>query len=146
VLFGLIEMDETYFGDLKRIASRPDVFAPAGKTAIGDTLLAGAEILAQSGTIFKSLIIITDGENTSGENPANVLQAVVDNRNNKSTKDFPVLTSDILVSFVGFDIESDAFASLGKIGSRVTSAASKTALNESLKNLFLADITKLEAN
>jgi hypothetical protein len=42
-------------------------------------------------------------------------------------------------------MESDAFQSLGSIGSRVMSAANKTTLNESLKNLFLADITKLEA-
>jgi hypothetical protein len=145
VLYDITVMDEVRFREVRGITSRADVFSPGGKTAIGKTLEVGTEMLAQSGTIFKSLIVITDGENTIGVEPEPVLRAIVENRNNKSTRDFPVLTSSVLVSFVGFDMESDAFQSLGSIGSRVMSAANKTTLNESLKNLFLADITKLEA-
>jgi hypothetical protein len=145
VLYKLSEMDDKHFSEIKAITAQPELFSPDGKTAIGETLKVGTEMLAQSGTIFKSLIIITDGENTYGEQPDTVLQAIVDSRNNKSTKDFPVFTNSILVSFVGFDVESDTFSNLKGIGSRVMSAANKTALDDSLKNLFLADITKLEA-
>ena len=102
-------------------------------------------MLAQSGTIFKSLIVITDGENTEGVDPETVLKAIVENRNNKTTPDFPVETSMILTSFVGFDIDSKVFGNLHEIGARVMSAGNKEELDASLKNIFVADITRLEA-
>jgi hypothetical protein len=145
VLFDLKDMDKDAFAALKKITADTDSFKPAGKTAIGATLLAGAEILSQSGTIFKSLILISDGQNTTGDAPEQVLQAIVENRNNKSVKDFPVLTNSILVSFIGFDVEAGTFSGLHDLGSRITNAADKAGLKQSLESLFLADITKLEA-
>jgi Mg-chelatase subunit ChlD len=144
VLFDMKEMSEENFKEIINITSDTDNFSPGGNTAIGRTLAEGAEIIAQSGTIFKSFIVITDGENTRGDKPELVLKALVENKNNKNTKDIPVLTNNILVSFVGFDIDSNVFSNLGNIGSRITSASNKEELNTSLKNLFLADITNLE--
>jgi len=145
VLYPLTDMNEAAFAGLKQVTSDSSLFTPGGRTAIGLTLETGSTILAQSGTIFKSLIIISDGENTEGVEPGEVLTAIVNNRNNKSTKDFPVLTSSILVSFIGFDLEEKVFSSLNTIGSRVMSAYDQEALKTNLKNLFLADIKKLEA-
>jgi hypothetical protein len=144
VLFNLTEMDKTAFENLKRITSDTNNFLPTYKTAIGKTLEKGAEILAQSGTIFKSLIVITDGQNTIGVSPEDSMTAIVNNLNNKSTVDFPVITDNILVSFIGFDIDSDHFVSLKNLGARVTSADDEIQLKEALKNIFIADITKLE--
>ena len=144
-LFELSEMNRDNFKSLKTLASNPMNFTPDGATAIGKALEKGAEILSQSQTIFKSLIVITDGENSSGVDPEKVLSAIVEDRNNKSTEDFPIFTNSILVSFVGFDIESYVFSDLAKIGSRVTSASNKSELIDSLKKIFLADITKLES-
>lgn len=144
-LFELSEMNRDNFKSLKDLASNPANFTPDGATAIGKALEKGAEILSQSQTIFKSLIVITDGENSSGVDPEKVLSAIVEDRNNKSTEDFPIFTNSILVSFVGFDIESYVFNDLEKIGSRVTSASNKIELIDSLKKIFLADITKLES-
>ncbi|HOV13335.1 MAG TPA: vWA domain-containing protein [Spirochaetota bacterium] len=144
-VYALQEMNQYNFSDLKKITSEPTNFNPDGSTAIGLALERGSEILSQSQTIFKSLILITDGENTSGVTPDKVLSAIVEDRNNKSTEDFPIFTNSILVSFVGFDVESYVFKDLAKIGSRVTSASNKDELIESLKKIFLADITKLEA-
>ena len=140
-------MDADVFPELLNITSSPDNFYPSGNTAIGETLEIGTEMLAQSGTIFKSLIVISDGENTSGVSPITVMDAIVKNKNNKTTTDFPVSTSSILVSFVGFDIDTDnnEFSKLHDIGARVMSAGNKIELNETLKNVFLADITKLES-
>ena len=73
------------------------------------------------------------------------LKPIGGNLNNKSTKDFPVTTSSVLVSFVGFDIASSTFDELHKQGARVMSADNKEELNQSMKNIFLADITKLES-
>ena len=145
ILFDLNDLNNDNFEKLKSITSDINNFQPTGYTAIGETLKICSEQLVQSGTIFKSLIIITDGENTTGVEPDKVLDAIVNSRNNKNTEDFPVLTNNILVSFVGFDVNSSIFNDLHDIGSRITSASNKEELNESLKNLFLADITKLES-
>jgi len=145
VLFPLTLMDKTNFEILKEVTSIEKNFLPQSSTAIGKTIEKGAEILAQSGTIFKSLIIITDGENTEGVDPEKALDALVNNRNNKSTMDFPVITSSILVSIVGFDIDASVFYNLKKIGARVVQAGDKEELDNTLRNIFIADITKLEA-
>jgi hypothetical protein len=146
ILYNLQAVTAKSLSELKAITSKPENFEPNDKTALGDTLKMGTEILAQSGTIFKSLILITDGLNTTGDEPTDVLSAIIENRNNKNTRDFPVITNSILVSFIGFDIDSDEFSNLADLGARVTSAANRLELNESLKRLFLADITRLEAN
>ncbi len=145
VMFNLTEMNDENFIKLKSVTSNINNFIPQYKTAIGETLSKGAEILVQSGTIFKSLIVITDGENTKGVRPEDALTAIVENLNNKNTSDLPVLTDSILVSFVGFDIDADVFSNLKNIGSRVTSADNKEELLSALKNIFLADLQKLEA-
>lgn len=145
VLFPLTNMNDETFQELERITSDNNNFLPDSKTAIGKTLERGTEMLMQSGTIFKSLIVVTDGENTEGEEPETVFKAIVNNNNNKTSKDFPVTTSSVLTSFIGFDIDSSTFSTLHELGARVTSAANKEELNASLKNIFLADITKLEA-
>ncbi|OHD11369.1 MAG: hypothetical protein A2086_11460 [Spirochaetes bacterium GWD1_27_9] len=145
VLYELKEINLKSFDEIRQITENIENFKPTGATAIGKTLEKGTEILTQSQTIFKSLIIVSDGQNTSGVDPRNVLSAIVESRNNKNTPDFPVLTNSVLVSFVGFDIDSSVFSELHNIGSRITSASNKEELIESLKNIFLADITKLEA-
>ncbi len=145
IVYPLTEIDENTINAMIEFASQSSNFDPDGQTAIGDTIAKGAEILSQSGTIFKSLIIISDGENTAGVDPALVLDSLVNNRNNKSTKEFPVLTNNILVSFVGFDIDTGKFSALEQGGAKLTQADNKEQLNETLKNLFLSDISKLEA-
>ncbi|MBN2650883.1 MAG: VWA domain-containing protein [Spirochaetales bacterium] len=143
-LFELTEMDSGSFAELKSIVSDPDNFLPEGPTALGRTLEYGSEVLAQSGTIFKSLIIVTDGANTSGVLPEIVLDAIVFNKNNFRDGNFPVYTNNILVSFVGFDITSNLFSNLENGGARIMSASDKNELGQSLKTLFLADISRLE--
>jgi hypothetical protein len=138
-------MNRAAFSRMRVITSDVSNFQPQDMTAIGESLERGAEMLAQSGTIFKSLIVITDGENTEGVEPSQVLDAIVSNRNNMTTDDFPVMTDTILVSFVGFDIESYLFDDLGEAGARVTTAQDRSELEVALKNIFIADITKLEA-
>jgi Mg-chelatase subunit ChlD len=144
-LFPLRSMDKDAFRDLKAITGNPDSFTPDGQTAIGMTMERAVEILSQSGTIFRTMIIITDGENNVGVEPETVMKAIVDNSNNKTTKDFPVSTSSILVNFVGFDSASSTYDSVHHLGARVTTASNKEQLNQSLKSIFVADIKNLEA-
>lgn len=146
ILYNLTEVNEVIFKQLKALTSNISNFYPEGATAIGSALAVGTEILAQSGTIFKSLIAITDGENTDGVSPDIALEAIVENRNNKSTTDFPIITNSVLVTFIGFDFNnSNYFKSLNDIGARIAYASNKEELIKSLENIFEADITKLEA-
>lgn len=119
-------------------------FEPKGATAIGLALQKSSEILAQSGTIFNSMIIITDGENTIAPDPNKIIDAIYANRNNKTTENVMIRTSTQLMSFIGFDIDSDMFSSFHEKGARITSAGNQKELEDSLKSLLEADITKLE--
>ncbi|HCM26901.1 MAG TPA: hypothetical protein DIC34_10215 [Treponema sp.] len=128
---------------LKSICS-PENFLPKGGTAIGLALEKGSELLAQSGTIFNSLIIITDGENNGTPDPMKVIDAIYSNRNNKSTEAMKISTSTQLMSFIGFDIDSPQFGVFHELGARITSASDQAELENGLKSLLEADITKLE--
>lgn len=127
-------------------ACAPEHFSPRGGTAIGLGLERSSEILAQSGTIFNSVILVTDGENTIAPEPDKVIEAIYANHNNKSTEDMPIRTSTQLVSIIGFDIDSPKFARLHELGARVTKAGSGDELEASLRSLLEADISKLEGN
>jgi|GEM_PF-1434981 hypothetical protein len=144
-LFPLSDMDAQGFKRLKAAISAPGALSPGGKTAIGLALERGAEILASSGTIMKSLILLSDGENTSGEEPAQVLMAINQNRNDASTLDFPVLTRGTLVSVVGFDVDSGIYSPVAREGALVSAAADEEALVRALTEILVADISRLEA-
>lgn len=119
-------------------------FKPKGETAIGKALERGSEILAQSGTIFNSLIVVTDGDNTIEPKPGAVMEAIYANRNNKTTTDSQVTTSTQLISIVTFDVDSPSFNRLNELGARIISASDREQLEQALKGILEADITKLE--
>ncbi len=123
----------------------PRNFSPGGNTAIGLALERGSGILAQSGTILNSLIVVTDGENTAGVAPEKVIAAIYEDRNNKTTEDLPVRTSTQLLSVIGFDLDSPQFVRFGQLGARVTAAGDQAELEGTLRDLLEADITKLES-
>ncbi len=139
----LTELDGSGIERMKAVCVA-DNFFPKGTTAIGKALERGSEILAQSGTIFNSLIVVTDGENTNPPKPEDVMSAMYANRNNKSTDESPVRTSTQLVSIVTFDVEGPEFDRLHELGARIISASDRAELESGLKGLLEADITKLE--
>lgn len=141
----LTVMDSRGFDSLRAIVANPENFKPGGRTAIGKALESGAAILAGSGTILKSLIIISDGENTEGVDPALALAALNQNRNTASTPGMPVETRGILTTFVGFDVDTGIYSELADIGSRITSASDQDSLRQALQTVLAADITRLEA-
>ena len=121
-----------------KVASSPDNFHPDGGTAIGAALEAGSQALAQSGTIFNSLIIITDGENNVDPDPLEVMDAIYSNRNSATTGDFAVTTSTQLVSFVGFDVSSPQFGRFHDKGARISSADNQAELEQGLRSFLEA--------
>lgn len=143
-VFPLTELSPDVIAKLKALVQDPGNFEPGGKTAIGQALETGTALLAQSGTIMRSLIIISDGENTIGPEPARVMDAVQANRNDASTADYPVRTSSTLIRFVGFDMESGYFDQFAAYGARVSAAANGEQLSAELIGLLNADIKMLE--
>jgi hypothetical protein len=145
VLYPLTEMGPQAFAALRAVAESPENLKPEGKTSIGRALELGAEILAGSGTVMKSLVVVSDGENTAGAEPQEVLMAINENRNSASSAEVPVYTRGILTSFVGFDVDSGVFSSLAAQGARLTSASDQSELTKALTDILVADISKLEA-
>ncbi len=141
----LTELDASGLQRLRALVLDSTTFNPDGSTAIGDALAEGVEWLSQSGTILRSVIVVTDGENMTGAEPSWVLSAVYNNRNNANTPDYPVTTGSTLTTFIGFDVNTGQFQSLEKYGARITAAADQAQLASVLSNLLEADITKLEA-
>lgn len=142
----LTTLDSGGLARLRSLVRDPATFRPGGQTAIGAALERGVEWLAQSGTILRSVIVVTDGENTTGVAPAWVLSAVYNNRNTASAPDLPVFTNSTLVSFIGFDIDAGRFRALERYGARITSASDQAQLAAVLSNLLEADIRKLESS
>ncbi len=138
-------MDAAGLRKLRELVADPNAFAPGGSTAIGRALERSVELLSQSGMILRSAIVVTDGENKTGADPAWVMSAVYHDRNTASTRDFPVYTGSTLVSFIGFDIGLGQFEGLKPYGARVMAAADRDELAKALSGLLEADITKLEA-
>lgn len=145
-LLPLVELDAAGLARLRALVEDPKSFMPEGSTVIGSAIEAGVERLALSRLILRSLIVVTDGENARGPDPADVLEAVRANRTSASTEDFPVFTSSTLVSFIGFDVDADRFAPLEAYGARVVGASDQEELARVLSNLLEADATKLEAS
>ncbi len=145
-IFPLTEMNAKGFAAIRKAIADPAVFEPQGKTAIGAALEQGSKILAQSGTILKSLIVVTDGENNLDPDPVAVIKAINENRIDVSTVDLPLFTSGTLVSFVGFDIDSGTFGDIHTEGAHITSAADQAELESALQQILIADITRLEAS
>ena len=74
-----------------------------------------------------------------------VIEAIYSNRNTASTADIRVNTDTQLLSFIGFDVDNGQFGDYAKLGARITATDDQTGLENSLKSLLEADITKLEA-
>ncbi len=138
-------MDVEGIARLAALVGDPKNLMPGGSTAIGEAIQLGAARLSQSGTILRSLVVVTDGENTAGVAPAWALSALSGNRNSASMPDYAVYTSSILVSFIGFDVDSGIFEPLSRYGARVLSASDQAQLESALSGLLEADVTKLEA-
>ena len=72
------------------------------------------------------------------------MDAIYANRNTATTKDYAVMTSTQLVSFVGFDVTSPQFGRFHEKGARISSADNQAELEQGLRAFLEADITKLE--
>jgi prepilin-type N-terminal cleavage/methylation domain-containing protein len=100
---------------------------PGNATAVGaaiETALAG--FLAASDET-KAILVMSDGESNRGRDPAEVVRAIKQNDNNRK-----ILTADVDVYLVAFDVNADLFTPVKEAGAKVLEARDP----ESLKSIM----------
>jgi Mg-chelatase subunit ChlD len=109
---------------------------PGGGTAIGEAMLAARPDLYRAGVFRKYLLVVTDGENTSGRNPDYVARDI-----------FQKSERGVQIYFVAFDTSADRFAFLKDVDGDVIGAGSgpelRTALDKIYQGRILAEATTL---
>ena len=101
-----------------------DFNAPKGGTPLGNALRTVAISVLNSPMPRKHILIITDGMNTIGPDPAEVLPTI--NRSAEKRQ------SAVFVHFIAFDVDAKVFDSVKKQGATVAAAADEKQLDSQL--------------
>ena len=99
--------------------------SPNGNTPLGNSLKAATRAIMESPLTRKHVLIITDGMNTAGPTPADVLPRLQRQAQEKQTT--------LGVHFVAFDVNAKVFDSAKKLGATVVSASDEKQLNTQLE-------------
>jgi von Willebrand factor type A domain len=99
--------------------------SPNGSTPLGNTLAAAAQTVLNSPLSRKHVLIITDGMNTAGPDPARVMPRLKQQAAQKG--------ASLSVHFVAFDVDAKVFDPVKKLGATVVGAADETQLNSQLQ-------------
>jgi hypothetical protein len=98
---------------------------PNGSTPLGNTLTAASRTVLNSPLSRKHVLIITDGMNTAGPDPARVLPRLKQQAAEQGTA--------LSVHFIAFDVDAKVFDPVKKLGATVVGAADETQLNSQLQ-------------
>lgn len=98
---------------------------PGGGTAIGEALRAARPALYRAGVFRKYLLVVTDGENTSGRSPDEVARDI-----------FRKSEGGVQIYFVAFDTSPQKFAFLKEAGGDVLGAGSGVELRKALDEVY----------
>src|SRR5436190_2296964 len=112
--------DRTLFEDWARHVSNP-----AGRTPLGNALRAAGDEVLKSPLSHKHVLIITDGKNTAGPDPSEVMPRL----KQQAEKEGGALS----VHFVAFDVDAKVFDSVKTQGATVVGAANENQLNTQLQ-------------
>lgn len=116
--------------DPARAAEALAKLRPEGGTPIGEALIAAIHVLDRSGLTRRHLLVVTDGENTDGREPEDVMRAVA----RRSA------WGRLSVYFVAFDVASSRFNAVRESGGLVLAAANAKELDETLGALLTGEI------
>jgi len=108
--------------------------SPGGRTAIGDSLDEARRELYRSGCMSKHILVITDGENTTGVEPEDMAREI--HRRSDSR---------VKLHFVAFDTDPKKFRFLEDIGGTLLSAKGEAQLEAALKEIYEDKILAEEA-
>src|SRR5947208_2160421 len=102
---------------------------PGGGTAIGEALREARPDLYRAGVFRKYLLVVTDGENTSGRSPDRVAREI-----------FRKSEGAVQVYFVAFDTSPEKFAFLKDAGGDVIGAGTGAELRHALDGIYQGKI------
>jgi Mg-chelatase subunit ChlD len=102
---------------------------PGGGTAIGEALREARPELYRAGVFRKYLLVVTDGENTSGRAPDEVVREI--SRKSEGA---------VQVYFVAFDTSPEKFAFLKEVGGDVIGAGTGAELRQALDGIYQGKI------
>ena len=102
---------------------------PDGGTAIGNAMDEARADLYRAGTFRKYILVVTDGENTTGRSPRRVAEEI--NRRSEGA---------VRMYFVAFDIDAERFAFLRDVRGEVVGARNGDALRERLDEIYRGKI------
>jgi len=98
---------------------------PDGPTPLGAAVEAAGNVLLQSSAGKRHVLVITDGINTAGPDPAAVIP-----RLNKAAER---KGAGISFHFIAFDVKANVFASVAKQGATLVAAADERQLKDQLE-------------
>ncbi len=99
--------------------------APGGGTAIGDAMRAARPELYRAGVFRKHLLVVTDGENTSGRRPDRVAREI-----------WRKSEGAVQIHFVAFDTSPEKFAFLTEVGGDTVPAGNGAELRQALDRIY----------
>jgi len=102
---------------------------PGGGTAIGEALREARPDLYRAGVFRKYLLVVTDGENTSGRSPDRVAREI-----------FRKSEGAVQIYFVAFDTTPQKFAFLKEVGGDVIGAGTGDELRTALAGIYQGKI------
>ena len=102
---------------------------PGGGTAIGEAMHEARPDLYRAGVFRKYVLVVTDGENTSGRAPDDVAREI-----------FEKSEGAVQVYFVAFDTSPEKFAFLKNAGGDVIGAGSGSELRKALDGIYQGKI------
>jgi Mg-chelatase subunit ChlD len=98
---------------------------PGGGTAIGEAMRTARPDLYRAGVFRKYLLVVTDGENTSGRSPDEVAREI-----------FQKSEHGVQIYFVAFDVDADRFSFLKDVQGEVIGAGSGPELRKALDEIY----------
>ena len=101
---------------------------PSGNTPLGNALTAAGEAVLKSSLPRKHILIITDGINTAGPQPAAVMPRLKQRAAEKQTS--------LALHFVAFDVDAKVFDPVKKHGASVVGASNEAQLNTQLQYIL----------
>jgi Mg-chelatase subunit ChlD len=102
---------------------------PGGGTAIGEALRTARPALYRAGVFRKYLLVVTDGDNTSGRSPDDVAREI-----------WRKSEGAVQIHFVAFDTNPEKFAFLKEVGGSVLTAANGVELKGALDQIYQGKI------
>src|SRR5262245_28424968 len=111
------------------LAALARVPRPGGGTAIGEALRTARPDLYRAGVFRKYMLVVTDGENTSGRSPDEVARDI-----------YQRSSGAVQMYFVAFDTSPQKFAFLREVGGNVFGAGSGAELRKALDEVYQGKI------